>query len=376
VSLASKLKSAAFATAAAVERAVQPGARTPLEETKNFLLLQYPFALGTAVHATPVVGALRTAVPDCRIAVAASGMAREIFSNNPGVDWLIDTPSPLKDLRGALRSLRQQIPFGRDPFVAITTLGNERTLVGITGLFSGASARVGFTEVPEIYREVFRFDPARSMIDNNLRIIEAFGHPFRHFEPEIFFGDKDLAWARETLAESGVRKGQMVAVFVTQTSVTQRKSWRAERFQAAARHLMDRYGAHIVFVGTASESAAIDALRAGLGDATTSVAGKTSLLQLSALLSLCRVGLTLDTGTLHLGRAVGLPMAVIAPAWSPPIEWLPLSNPRYIILKNADMPTCPPDYLIDEVSVDEAISAVDELIAKYPQGAATMDAGR
>ena len=295
-------------------------------------------------------------------------MALEIISNNPGVDWLIETPNPLKDLKAAVRSLRRQIPFGSEQFTAVTTAGNERTLIAIAAMLSGASARVGFTQVPEIYREAFRLDPARSVIDNNLRIVEAFGTPFHHFEPRIFFAEQDLAWARKTLAESGVRDGQMVAAFVTQTSVTQRKSWRAERFQAAARHMIDRYGAHIVFVGTASESAAIDALRATLGDATTSVAGKTSLLQLSALLSLCRVGLTLDTGTLHLGRAVGLPMAVIAPAWSPPIEWLPLDNPRYRILKNANLPTCPPDYVIDEVTVEEAIAALDDLVAQYPLG--------
>lgn len=318
-----------------------------------------------------MIPALRAAAPNCNIAVAASGMALEIFRNNPGVDSLIETPSPLQDLKDAIRSLRHQAPFGREPFTALTTMGNERTLIGIAALLSGASARVGFTEVPEIYREVFRFDPTRSLIDNNLRILEAFGHPFRHFEPQVFFDTTDLSWARRTLAENGVRDGQMVAVFVTQTSITQRKKWRPERFQAAAQHMIAKYSAHIVFVGTAAESAAIESLRTGLGKATTSVAGKTSLPQLSALLSLCRVGLTLDTGILHLGRAVGLPMAIIAPAWSPPIEWLPINNPRYRILKNADMTVCPPDYVIDEVSVEEATAALDSLLAEFPAGAAT-----
>lgn len=370
MNLAQKLKAAAFSTVAAVEQAAQGSSQPPLAATTNFLLLQYATALGTAVHATPIIPALRSAVPGCRIAVVASGIALEIFRNNPGVDWLIETPSPLEDLKGAVRSLRAQLPFAEERFATLTSMGNERTRIGIASLLSSRSPRVGFTEVPEIYYEVLRFDTSRSMIDNNLRIVEAFGSPFRHFEPQIFFSEADLAWARQTLVESGVRDGQMVAVFVTQTSVTQRKSWRAERFQAAARHMIAAYGAHVIFVGTAAESAAINALRADLGDGSTSVAGKTSLLQLSALLSLCRIGLTLDTGTLHLGRAVGLPMTIIAPAWSPPIEWLPIGNPRYRILKNLDMPNCPPDYVIDEVSVAEATSALDDLIAKYPQGAA------
>jgi ADP-heptose:LPS heptosyltransferase len=89
---------------------------------------------------------------------------------------------------------------------------------------------------------------------------------------------------------------------------------------------------------------------------------------MAALLSLCDVGLTLDTGTLHVGRTVGLPMAILAPAWSPPLEWLPLNNPRYRILKNADMVVCPPDYVIDEVSVDEVTGALRGLLQEFPPG--------
>lgn len=370
VSTTRRIRSAALAGVAALERVTRPRAQHSLTEVGSFLLLQYPAALGTAVHATPLVEALKTTCPEARIAVAASGMAAELFAHHLAVDRMIPTPSPLSDLRGAVRALRAAQPFSGERFAVITTNGNERTRIALAALFAASAPRVGFTEAPELYREVLRYDPQRSLIDNNLRIVEAFGHPFRHYEPRVFFREEDLAWAKDALRAAGVREGQMVVAFVTQTSPTQRKSWRAERFQAAARHIIERYGAHIVFVGTAAEAGAIEAVRADLGSATSSLAGKTTLLQLTALLSLCRVGLTLDTGILHLGRTVGLPMAILAPAWSPPIEWLPLGNPRYRILKNADMPTCPPDYIIDEVSVEEAISALEELIAAYPEGAA------
>jgi ADP-heptose:LPS heptosyltransferase len=122
----------------------------------------------------------------------------------------------------------------------------------------------------------------------------------------------------------------------------------------------------IIFAGTASESAAIDALRSGLSFATANVAGHTLLLQLAALLSLADVALTLDTGPMHLARAVRLPMVVIAPAWSPAIEWLPLGSPRAHILKNADLDDVPEDYIIDEVSVSEVEQSLRELLALHP----------
>jgi ADP-heptose:LPS heptosyltransferase len=370
LSLKRFIKGTGFSAIAALERGFGAGRSGEMELSKfrNFLLLQHATALGTVVHATPLIPALLEAIPDCRIAVAASGFALEVLRNNPGIERLIETPSPLRDWRGAAEVLRKKNPFRAGEFVVITPVGNDRTKIVQQSLFSGVGARVGFSQVPALYRAAFEFDYGKSQIDNNLSILPALGHATRHFEPQMFVGKEDLDWAERMLVESGVQPDQMVAAFVTQTSVTQRKSWRPERFQAAAEFLVQRYGAHIIFLGTASEAAAIEDLRRGIPHATSSFAGKTNLLQMAALLSLCDVGLTLDTGTMHVGRTVGLPMVIVAPAWSPPLEWLPLNNSRYRILKNAEMKVSPPDYVIDEVSVDEVTGALQGLLEEFPPG--------
>lgn len=370
MTISERVKSGVFGGMAWVERTLwgRGAATTPLGEVKNFLLLQYPSALGTAIHATPLIPALRAAVPGCRIAVAASGMALEIFRNNPGVDMLLETPNPLRDLTGAVRELRGFNPFCGEKFATLTSTGNERTKVALQSMLSGASLRVGFTVVPELYAMGLAFDFSRSQIANNLRIVEALGHEVQHFEPQVFFTDADAEFARQCLVEAGVDLVKPIAIFVTQTSVTQRKSWRPERFQAVAEFLHGRYGMQIVFVGTVGEAAKIDALRGGLGFPSVNVAGATNLMQLTAMLKMSDVGVTLDTGTMHLGRAVGLPMVIIAPAWSPPIEWLPLGDTRFAILKNLDMSAAPADYIIDEVSVSEVITALEDLMRRFPAG--------
>ena len=369
LSLVRNLKGGVFAAIAASERLTNSnaGQQTPLHEIKNFLLLYHASALGTAIHATPLIPALHQAIPDCRIAVCASGFSLEILRHNPGVDVLIETPSPLQDLKGAVDKLRIESPFHGQPFATITPVGNERTRIALQALFSGASNRVGFTVQPGLYRVPMTFDSTKSQIANNLRIMETLGSTPtpRHFEPQIFFSEQDMEKAREVLATADVTNDQPVAVFVTQSSATQRKGWRAERFHDVAVFLREKYGAHILFVGTTRESSAIDELRQGLKFSTTNVAGKTTLPQLAALMSLCTVGLTLDTGPLHVGRAVGLPMVIIAPAWSPPIEWLPLEDDRFRILKKADVPAAALDYVIDEVSVAQVAAALEELLSKY-----------
>ena len=347
-----------------------------LADIRNFLLLQYPLALGTAIHATPLIAAIHAAIPDARVSAAASGFALEVLRNNPGLESLIPTPSPLREFIPAANAIRRAKVFGREPYAVLLTTGNERSRIILAAVLSGSPTRVGFTLVPELAAAHLRFDPRLSQIANNLRTLEALGHGpalLEHLqgnpsllEPQVFPSADDIATAHLLLREQGIDETTPIAVFITQTSPTQRKSWREERFRAVAETLHRDYGMQIVFAGTSAESPAIEALRAGLSFPTANVAGQTSLLELSAILGLADVALTLDTGPMHLARAMRLPMVIIAPAWSPAVEWLPLSNPLARILKNADLPEAPPDYIIDEVTVPEVEQNLRDLLTLYP----------
>ncbi|QHS51671.1 glycosyltransferase family 9 protein [Edaphobacter sp. 12200R-103] len=374
MSLINKLKGTACAGVMALESGI--GRSTRFHEIENFIVFQHAPALGTVIHTTPLFSALKCAVPAARITVVASGFSVEALRNNPNIENLVVTPNPISDLKSSVQLLRRQFPFRNQKFATLFPLGNERMRVTLQAVLSGASSRVGFAVQPALYRIPLEFDKARSQIANNLRIAEALGHAAPHVEPRIFFSEQDEGFALELLAGSGVNLSKPVAVFVTQTSVTQRKSWRPERFRKAAAYLKDRHDAQIIFIGTTAESKAIEELRSGLSFATVNLAGQTNLPQLTALMSLCTVGLTLDTGPLHIGRAAGLPMVVIAPAWSPPIEWLPVNNERFRIFKNADLPTAPPDYIIDEVSVDDVTSALEDLLARFGEERLRLSAAK
>ncbi len=338
--------------------------------------MQYPLSLGTAVHATPLIAALHAAVPGARVATAANGFALDVLRGNPGVERVVATPNPLTDLRGAVRALREAKLFTGEPVAVLQTTGNERSRVMLAAALSGFPTRVGFTVVPQLTSAPLVFDKRISQIANNLRLVEALGHGKavieqlqrnpELLEPQVFPSAADIDTAHTLLRGQGINKSQPIAVFITQTSGKQLKSWREDRFRSVAETLHRERNMQIVFAGTASESPAIDALREALNFATANVAGHTSLLELSALFSLADVALTLDTGPMHLARAVRLPMVVIAPAWSPAIEWLPLGNPRARILKNADLEEAPEGYIIDEVSVAEVEQSLDELLTLYP----------
>ena len=75
---------------------------------------------------------------------------------------------------------------------------------------------------------------------------------------------------------------------------------------------------------------------------------------------------TLDTGTMHVGRAVKTPMVVLGPSWQRPIEWLPLEVANVRILRGVDRDTVPENYRLDEISAESVIAALDDLLRAYP----------
>lgn len=302
----------------------------------------------------------------------------DVLRDNPGLERVVPTPSPLRELMPAGRALRRADVFAGEPCAVLLTTGNERSRIIISALLSGSPTRVGFTLLPGLAVAPLRFDPRLSQIANNLRIVESLGHAPALLqqlqsnpallEPAVYFTAGDVEAARSLLLKSNPEaslQSRPVTAFVLQGSGGQRTGWHDDRFAQLIRHV-ESLGHRSIFLGTASDAPTIDRIRSLSGSTGQSLAGLTTIPQLAALLCLCDFLITLDTGTMHLGRAAGLPMVVLAPSWQRAIEWLPLGLPNVRILRGEDREDIPPDYQLDEISVDATIAAFDELTRVLP----------
>jgi ADP-heptose:LPS heptosyltransferase len=210
-----------------------------------------------------------------------------------------------------------------------------------------------------------QYQKGLSLIDNNLRLAGLTGCEAGHTEPRVFFSRAD-AVAAEALAREANPQGKPLVVMVTQNSGGQSTGWHSDRFVQVIRHAHDALGCAIAYVGTAADAEAIEQLRQAAGGIGTSLAGRTSVTELAALLAGSDAAVSLDTGTMHIGRAVGLPMVVIGPSWQKPLEWLPLNAANVRILRGADRDDIPRGYQLDEVQAADVIAALTELLEAYP----------
>jgi ADP-heptose:LPS heptosyltransferase len=338
----------------------------PPGQVKSVLVLEYLLPLGCCVHLTPVYEAIKRSRPEIIVTVATRGLGLAVLRHNFLVDHLIETPDPLSDLSNAAKALRAELARRElRPDCTLTGASDQRTRIALLALLAGGGWRGGFTLAPQLYQRPLSCRWDRSLIDNNLQLADLIGVDATHLEPRVFFSKADVATAQAMVQEVNPADKPLI-LMVTQGSGGQSTGWHEERFVEVIRHAHEVLGCAVAYVGTAADTVAVERLRQAAGGIGESLTGRTSVTELAALLALSDAAVTLDTGTMHVGRAVGVPMVVMGPSWQKPLEWLPLDVPNVRILRGKDRNGVPAGYKLDEVQASAVIAALTELLEVYP----------
>ena len=148
------------------------------------------------------------------------------------------------------------------------------------------------------------------------------------------------------------------------------KRWPTERFIAAAREIQKRTNCVWVILGGKNDAELAAGIASRLPPALN-LAGQTSLRELLAVLSHCRVLLTNDSGPMHVAAALGVPVVVPFGSTSPELTGPGLpGDPQHRCLRSAApcapcfRRVCPIDLrCLNGISVAKVVSAVLEISA-------------
>jgi heptosyltransferase-2 len=164
------------------------------------------------------------------------------------------------------------------------------------------------------------------------------------------------------------------------------KRWPADRFIEVAARVQRRVPCRWLILGGRTDAALAERITAEIryeGErppqfgklspdcAAVNLAGETSLRELMALLKVCRVLLTNDTGPMHVAAALGTPVVVPFGSTSPDLTGPGLpGDPRHALLKS-DAPCspcfrreCPVDFrCMNDISVERVVAAVLSVVA-------------
>ncbi len=241
-------------------------------------------SLGDCVLTTPAIHILKTARPDLEIAVMVEGRFAEIFTGNPDIAGLLP-PSPVMAL-------------GFRPHLALNLHGGPRS-AWLTAA-SLARRRAGFSH----YRSAAWLYNVKIPSAQTVLGVDGPVHTAEHLAAAMFYlGARRMEIPRARLfAPRPPARSSPYAVIHAFASQPD-KTWPADRFAEAARHIQREFGLEPVFIGAAADDLAPFA-------GFRCIAGS-SLKDVQTLLSGAALFLGNDSGPAHMAAAFRLPVVVL-----------------------------------------------------------------
>jgi heptosyltransferase-2 len=362
--------------------------------------------LGDAVMTTPALQRLRQALPGAHLTLLTSRNLAGLWQQHPSLDNIL-TFSPGESPWAVARRLR---PGG---FQTALVLPNsprsalEPWLAGIPERIGFAHPwrnwlltrlvvpRAGHRETrkrsPREIRLLVRAQPTPGVsrvglesedghslghqIHDYLHLAAALGANPEPIPPLLSVSDGEIREAVQKFGLPNTSSAPRILGVAPGAQYGPAKRWPLERFIAVTREINNRTGCHWLLLGGEGDKPAADELASALSKGTASparasnLAGRTSLRELCALLKLCQVLLTNDSGPMHVAAALGTPVVALFGSTSPELTGPGLpGDTRHRVLR-CPAPcspcfrrTCPIDFrCMTGLGVEQTTAAVLEL---------------
>ncbi|MFD2569850.1 glycosyltransferase family 9 protein [Spirosoma soli] len=306
--------------------------------------------LGDLLCAVPAFRALRRAYPDAHIALISLPWAAEFVTRYsdyfnefilfPGWPGLPEQPLDVAQSVTFLQEMQ-----ARQWDLMFQMQGNG-TLVNAMLTLCGAKAVVGFH--PAHYPERFFPNPElfapypenEHEVKRWVRLMEFAGISPQGYELEFPITEQDRAGAQQILRAVGIETATDHAqnrYAILHAGGISGRRWPAANFANVGDALAEQ-GFTIVLTGTATEQSLIETVQATMHHPAVSIAGKTDLGTLAAVLEGASVLVSNDTGVSHVAAACHAPSVVIFTS-AKPSEWAPLDTARHRVILEPEATT-------------------------------------
>jgi heptosyltransferase-2 len=264
--------------------------------------------VGDAVMITPALGALRATFPDAEIVVVAKPVVAPLFDPHPYCDRVL-----VFDKQGKDRGISGLIRFG-------AALRRERFDLAI--LFQKAIEAAILAKLARIPQRVgYRTDGRRLLLTHSLPFTAEIRtqHHVRHYLNLLasfgIVGGEDRLCLLVTPEEADWAKtlmgdGSWLAINPG-AAYGSAKRWIPERFAEVADSLAKEYGFRVVLTGGPGEREIGRDIEQAMQCRPLNLIGGTSVRQMMAVLSRCRLVVTNDSGPMHVAAAFGIPIVAI-----------------------------------------------------------------
>ena len=349
--------------------------------------------LGDAVMTTPALMRLREKFPDAHIMLLTPEKLRDLWLHHPAVNEIISFApgenvfsvgrklragnfdlalvlpnSPRSALEVWLAGIPRRIGYARpwrNWFLTQTVAPRadavkmrKRSVGEINSLISGTGQR---PVPPSNAHQIFEY----------LHLAAALGANPEPVPPQLFVNPGEIEAVNKKIGLSKIERPLLGLNPGAEYGPAKR--WPVEKFIAAAREIQHRTNCTWVTFGGKGDAAIANQIESAIASPPSAIwnlAGKTGLRELMALLKICRVLLTNDSGPMHVAAALGTPVVVPFGSTSPELTGPGLPGDAQHRLLKSDalcspcfLRECPIDFrCLNSISVERVVEAVLSLI--------------
>lgn len=329
------------------------------------IIIRMPNWIGDAVMATPILKDVKNHWPEAKLTVMCIKPVGLLLKNDPHIDEIFTFERPSGWLhREHYRNILLPLKHGHYDLGILLTNSFSSAWWFWAG---GVKNRVG-------YRGHYR----RFLLDTSVKhpkniesqhlvvtykeLLGAVSIPISKTSPALYLIPQELKEARDLLKKYAISEENLIVGINPGAAYGSAKCWLPERFVELTHKLLENPRIRIVYFGDQASAKLVQDICRDMPKSVVSLAGKTSLRELMALISCCDLFLSNDSGPMHIAAALKVPLVALFGSTSDiktsPYEWGQVIH-KHVACSPCYQRACPIDFrCMTEISVDEVLHAI------------------
>ncbi|MBS0615622.1 MAG: lipopolysaccharide heptosyltransferase II [Verrucomicrobia bacterium] len=332
------------------------------------IIVRMPNWIGDLVMATPILADLRKAYPGSHITAMCRSPICELLKEDPHIDELfcfskVGTFTRRNERRDIIEKLRR---------------GHHDLGILLTHSFSSAwlfwqgrvKRRLGYKGNGRLCFVTDRLPLPKNIEEQHLvvtykMLLEPLGISVSSTLPKLYLSDKEIEEAQALLRQLGVEPGKKLVGINPGATYGSAKCWLPERFREVTQRLIEKdKDLFVVYFGDQACTSLVKEICQGMPPRVINLAGLTSLRELAALIKLCDVLLTNDSGPMHIAAALGTPLVALFGSTNE-VTTGPYKTGivihKHVSCSPCYLRTCPIDFkCMKRIEVSEVIAAIEK----------------
>lgn len=285
--------------------------------------------IGDTLLATPILRALKAAIPQGRLTVLAHPKRLEALQHLPFIDALEGITKTTAQTRGWIGKAAYDLAlvYGHDVALLRYALRASKQVIA----FEQGDARLNAKLAPAVAQPSA---PMHALMHRQL-LLEPLGIAASDLRLAWQVSAAETAWAREWRGKQVPEGAPLIGLQIASFPTKAQRDWPVSGFQELIERIAATHaGARFVLLGDAAAAEKAAPLLAAYPQRLALAAGRLSLRRSAALMAGLDLYVGVDTGPTHIAGALGIPMVALYHCAYPGRNLAPLQHPACVVIEH------------------------------------------